>query len=448
MQIAAVGYCRGELQGQADRTAMRVGDVIAKRANVSLAELASISEKIRLGQWDMARRQFRPGAMGVNAVEVIAEGAGGSTRAVAAVRPRDIVFVVDLSAGMTAGTREALAPILRLGVEDPAYPEVGGLRQLYADLGYETYPGRLEPFGEPWKKGDASMAYETLISEEGPLADLATDDRYRIEPGAPIAQRRRKAFQAVIDQQVLRVMPQATPRPDAAENYDYWAEYLDDVLESEDGPQIGYATYIRFMLERGRIIRAGGQHVALSQYSGDCPWNPDRVAGVVQRFPPQTQPMHSVRREMVAVLQVVALRNLAMAEPARDRVAIVTFDSLTPEGAWVEQALTSDYLSVSMKSARFQAIGERAQATTGMEALELAESLLRRSHRESVRGRDASQLVVFVTAELMEGDGALHGQIAKMAQLGQTVRVIAAGRSDGEAGFMAAVVPTSVVLVE
>ena len=162
--------------------------------------------------------------------------------------------------------------------------------------------------------------------------------------------------------------------------------------------------------------------------------------------------MHSVRRGMVAALQDVALRNRAIADSGRDRVAIVTFDSLTPEGAWLEQPLTSDYGLASRKSARFQAVGERARAATGVEALELAESLLRRSDRDTAWGRDASQQVVFVTVGPIDGEGALHRQIAKMTRLGQTVRAIAVGRPSEEANvvssFRSAVVPTSVVLVE
>jgi hypothetical protein len=397
VRIVALGYCRGELQQVADQTALDMGNTLAGQVDVTPARFTSSSGPITFGQWDASRRQFCPGHKGVNAVKVSVQGAVAEpssewlsgwfapdrvvarTMAVAAVRPRDIVFVVDLSGAMTSETRAALEHLFRNAVEDPAYSEDRELRRLYADLGFESYPGALEPFGVPWHAGEGWEAYETLISEDGPLTDCEIDKRYRIELGDPISTRRRKAYRAVIEQQVACVMPQVRPSPTDPTNFEYWAEYLDGVLSSDDPrARIGYASYLRFMLKHGRTIRAGGQHVALSQYSKDSTWCYELVEGVSFRCPPRTEPMHEVRRGLLAALNDIAVRNRGLIPGGqRDRVAIITFDSLSPGGAWIEQPLTSDYGAALGKSARLQAVGERAEKATGLTALQFAERLLR-----------------------------------------------------------------------
>ncbi|NLS94613.1 MAG: hypothetical protein GXX96_20855 [Planctomycetaceae bacterium] len=472
IRLAVSGYRRGELQVEADRIALEVGRGLSRFLGQdatemglspsgsiastelrtrSVGDLPDMSVTITLGQWDVARRQFQPGDGPVNAVAIVAQGAfdrssapwlarlfvpdqtPGRTHAVAAVQPRDIVFVVDLSSTMTAQTRQALEALLRAGAADPAYPEDDRLRELYADLGYDAYPGTLEPFGAPWQVGQGKAAYARLTAEDGPLADPAASDPYRIHAGDSAGTRRRKAYRAVIDRQITRLMPQARPAPDRPENFDYWAAYLDDVLDSGDGYRIGYASHIRFMLEHGRSIPAGGQHVPLSQFSDDCPWNPDLVEKTAPRFPPRTQPMHDVRRGLVAALQDLTLRNRGIQSPLqRDRVAIATFDSLAPNGAWIEQPLTSDYAAAANKAAKLQAVGSRAVATSGLPALKLAESLLRRSAAATPRNRHAGQMIVFVSAEEIQADSPLQSQIAEMARIGQTVQVIRVGTQNEE----------------
>jgi hypothetical protein len=449
IRVAASGSCRGQLQSEADRTALKLANALTEREDgVDLAKVSNVSGPITLGHWNATRRRFQPGSVGVNAVQVVVEGlfernsrnwwsplfapdrVMGKTHAVAAVRPRDIVFVVDLSSTMTGETRTALGQLLSSATDEPAVAEDGGLPELYTDLGFETCPGPLEPFGAPWRVGEGWGAYEALISEFGPLVDPTTAERYRIAPGDSASTRRRKAYLAVIDQQIMRVMPRARPRPDRPENYEYWAGYLDEVLASNDRyPRIGYASYIRYMLRQGRSIQVGGQHVPLSQFSDECTWHSDMVDGTQYRFPPRTQPMHEVRRGLLGALRDVAIRNCAFEPGAnRDRVAIVTFDSLSPGGAWLEQPLTSDYRAVSKKVTRLQAVGERAQSTAGLAALQLAERLLRRSLRETSWVRDASPLVVFVTTGPTHSE-AVDAQIAKMTQLGQSVKVIPVGRA-------------------
>ncbi len=445
IHVGAVCSLRSRLQGEADRTALALAGTLAAQVDAHPPRL--VSGPVTLGQWDVTRRRFQPGASGVNAVQVVVAGleerasrdwwrpplvpdrVSAKTHAVAAIRPRDIVLVVDLSSAMSGETWLAVETLL--SGKDLAVAVDGSLRDLYTDLGFEVYPGPLEPFGAPWQLVESRRGYGSLVSEAGPLVHQSTDERYRILPGDPVSERRRKAYLAVIDRQVMRLMPQALPRPDRPENFQYWAGYLDEVLASSDRySQIGYPTYIRYMLKQGRSIQAGGQHVPLSQFSDACMWHSDVVGGTRYSCPPRTEPMHRVRRGLLRALEDVAVRNNAI-EPSsnRDRVAIITFDSLSPGRAWLEQPLSSDYEAVSKKLARLQSLGERAQATAGLEALQLAESILRRSLRETCLGCEVSPLVVFVTTRPTDGQDAIHEQIARMTRIGQFVKVLPVGCS-------------------
>lgn len=445
LQIVKASYCRAELQGEADRAAMEIGNAIAVESRVIPTACAEASRSVTLGLWEANRRQFLPDHVGTNAVEVTVRGTvvpasnnwispllasdrlQGKTRAVAAIRPRNIVFVVDLSGAMTSETWASVASLLRVAAEDSAYTEDGELRQLYSDLGFESYPGKLEPFGAPWQVGEGREAFDALVSEEGPLADLRLEQRCRIHRDDSLSTRRRKVYQAVIDQQIIRVMPQVRPDPLVPENFEYWAEYLDEVLSSDGHARIGYASYLRFMLQQGRNMRAGCQHVALSLYSKDPAWHSEFVDGHAFQLPPRTQPMHEVRRGLLMALADVASRNRdSIPAGQRDRVAIVTFDSLSPEGAWVEQPFTNDYRGALDKSARLQAVGRRAQTATSLAALQLAEKLLQQEKRYD---RNASQQVVLVTANGARDGEMLQRQTVQMARLGQDLTTISVGLS-------------------
>ena len=449
LRVAVVGYCRAELQGQADHTALELAkSLVADPRGIQPEELPPLAGTIAFGQWDTAQRRFVPGRPGANAVEVVVESAAGQgsqrsgnspftphsltgrTRAVAAVRPRDIVFVVDLSGPMTGQTARELDSLLAAEQKKETWLTDGSLSLLYADLGFGPCPGTLEPIGAPWHIRQGENAYKTLTSETGPLAGPGVKPRYRIAPGDSISTRRHKAFLAVIEQQILRIMPDVQPGPDRPENFEYWAQYLDDLLATDaSNPRIGYATYLRFMLTHGRSLRVQGRHVPLSKYSEECRWHSESVDGREYSFPPRTQPMHGVRRGLLAALQKVADRNRVLGRAdLQDRVALVTFDSLSPGGFWVEQPLTNDYAALSRRMARLQAVGERAPATTGLEALQRARKLLHQSVHKRPQGAEACCSVVLVTTNLPLAGGELARQIAGMAEQGQSVNVIPVGR--------------------
>lgn len=460
LRVAAVGYCRAELQGQADRAATQLAKaLIADPRGVAPEKLPPFAGTIAFGQWDTAQRRFVPGRPGANAVEVVVESAAdqayhnpgsslftpypltGRTRAVAAVRPRDIVFVVDLSGPMTEQTARELDFLLAENQETT--PADNSLPSLYADLGFGACPGILERIGAPWLRSEGESVYEALTSETGPLAQPEITPRYRIATGDSISTRRHKAYLAVIEQQILRVMPEARPAPDRPENFEYWAQYLDDLLATDaSNPRIGYATYLRFMLAHGRNLRARGRHVPLSKYSEESCWHTEPVAGREYSFPPRTQPMHDVRRGLLAALQEMADRNRALGRgEIQDRVALVTFDSLSPGGFWIEQPLTNDYAAIARKLARLQAVGQRVPVTSGLEALERARKLLQQSIHERPLGAEACRSVVFVTTSAPQADGELARQIAEMAELGQAVNVVPVSP---KAELVAAETPTDI----
>ncbi len=439
-RIATSCYLRGQLQVRADQMALAVANDLAGHFDTDRMRLAAASGPVTLGRWDAARRRFQPGLLGINAVQVVVndlqerpsydwwspwfapDRSVEKTRAVAALRPRDIVLVVDLSSEMSSQTWTALDRLMSSAVptEDESLPG------LYADLGYEAYPGPLEPFGAPWQTAGGPSSYPCLVSDHGPLAHPAVEQRYRIVPGDPVSLRRRKVYQAVIDRQVLRLMPQALPRPDDPENFDYWAAYLDDVLASSGQyARIGYGSYIRYMLRQGRSIQVASRHVPLSPVSQECVWHTEVVCGRPYRVPPRIQPMHDVRRGLLEALRDVAVRSAAFESALdRDRVAIITFDSLSPGGAWLEQTLTGDYRAASKRIAALQPVGARAQPSDGLAALKLAESLLEQSRHNAPWQRDVTPLVLLVTARF---EDPLARQIAAMAQRGQSVKVIPVG---------------------
>jgi len=417
---------RASLQDEADETALAVAAALARQAEPSGPSLSAAAAEVAVGRWDAARRRFVATRSGPNAIEVTVRGpqaenragrgwlarviapspAATATSAVAAVRPRDLVFVVDLSSAMAA---ESLAAAERLESRPgsiQAY-DAAVLGGLYQELGYESFPGPDEPLGAPWGAG-----WDALAAVDGPLSHAAVPAKYRIEPGDPISVRREKAGAAVIDRQILKLMPRAMPDPQLPENRRYWLAYLDDLSGAEgSGAKIGYASYVRFMLRRGRIEPAQGLYVPLSQHSRHCPWHLEQVGGGSLRFPPRVEPMHQARRGLAEAIYSLAKRNGSDGDPAaRDRVAIVSLD--WPAGAArVRQALTSDYGSALRAAVRLQPAGVNGSSSQLETGLRLADQLLREASGGAAGWRGAEQMIVLVTAagtEPERRDGTLN----------------------------------------
>ena len=143
-------------------------------------------------------------------------------------------------------------------------------------------------------------------------------------------------------------MPAAQPTPSSSTNYNYWAKYLDYVIQSksvtgrgtlppsQDSDRItglanpysdsypdagtteinsyqnklGYRTYVQFMMDFGRNVQPdGSNYTPLSANSPYCPYHYEDTAGGRLSFPPREQPTHSIRRALIAAIQEVKSHN-------------------------------------------------------------------------------------------------------------------------------------------
>lgn len=415
---------------------------------------------VQYGDWDPERRSFTPSPWGGNAIRVTARTSdvsnGGSrlffgkifnkfsftqqASAVAMANPRDVAFVVDLSGSMNNDTEPCWASdAIDETFAAEGYPTIGTqlMQQVYDDFGYGSFPGELEYLGRPWDVPEDISAYYHLTEDDGPLTGSTVPDPYRIEPGDGESTRKQKAYSAIIDYQIARVMPGAKPVPDSSANYAYWEKYLDYIIRPvwsvsrgflppyQDGdringfgnpnsrtfPQvdsavpngfrnrIGYRTYVQFMMDYGRDLEPeGSTHVPLSQHSADCPWHTEETAGGAFSFPPREQPTHAVRRALISVLQDIKQRNATLSEPCqRDWVSIITFDRLTGGGPVVAQSLTDDYDAAMLACTRLQAVGDRGASTATEAGMITAQSHIRPTSDGGQGRLSTNKVIVLLT---------------------------------------------------
>jgi len=366
------------------------------------------SDDVQYGIWDRSSRRFLPTPGPGNAVRVTARcddntlgrvplvfarlfgktSTDTSASAVATATPRDMAFVVDLSGSMNDDTEPCRsAGAINGELDVPGHSAADGalMQQIYNDFGFGEYPGMLECVGRP--------------------LEIAGD---------------RDAYAWIIDHQIARLMPAARPIPNSADadSRAYWQRYLDYVIHSEavarpvsggagagsvpEGfrNKIGYRTYVQFMMDCGRDLRpVGSQYVPLSRNSPHCPWHSEATAGGTFGFPPREQPMHAVRRAMIAAMQSLKDRNTRIAQVSqRDWVSIITFDTLTGGGPVLEQPLGGDYDAAMRACARLQAVGDKA-ATTATEAGLIAARQHLRPRGQGGQGREAANKVVVLLTD-------------------------------------------------
>lgn len=427
-------------------------------------------QDVELGIWDAGTRSFTPRAEGGNAVRVTARREASSDQpafffgrlwgrfafsrqasAVALATPRDIAFVVALSGSMNDDTEPCWATdALNQTFSGAGHANVGNqvMQQVYNDFDFGPYPGTSEYVGQSFGVAQDPWAYAELTKDQGPLAEMTVATQYRIEPSDSEAARKRKAYAAIIDLQIARLMPAAKPAPNNASNYAYWEKYLDYLLEpvtvgknttngtppkrrgalppdqasdritgfnnpnpgsfpalSPSAPQafrnqIGYRSYVQFMMDHGRDLKvAGASYTPLSHHSAECPWRLEPTAGGVFRFPPREQPAHAARRALIAALEVVRERNEGIADPNQtDWVSIVTFDTLSNGGPVVEQPLAGDYAAAMQACAGLQAVGDKGASRATEAGLIQARDLLK-PQREGGQGRSSTNKVVILLTD-------------------------------------------------
>lgn len=130
--------------------------------------------------------------------------------------------------------------------------------------------------------------------------------------------------------------------------------------------QLGYRTYVQFMMDFGRDLRPGGtRQTPLSLMAPDCPTHLEGTAGGTFEFPPREQPMHAVRRALIAGIQVIKERNDVVPSPTqKDFVSVISYDSISgPSKPIVRQLLTTDYMLAMDACRRLQAVGDKGMTT-------------------------------------------------------------------------------------
>ncbi len=110
-----------------------------------------------------------------------------------------------------------------------------------------------------------------------------------------------------------------------------------------------------------------GTKTQLSVDSPYCPWHSEATAAGNFNFPPREQPMHAVRRSLIAAMKIVSDQNAGINAAVADQVSIVTYDGIDGFHApKIHQALTNNYTSAMTAATRLQAAGDIG-ATTATE---------------------------------------------------------------------------------
>ncbi|MEN6408056.1 MAG: pilus assembly protein TadG-related protein [Thermoguttaceae bacterium] len=383
---ATINLPRAEMEAEAKAMAS---------ANMSGQPVLSSSD-IEYGVWDAGTYTFAASNSAANAVRVTVRtnaNNGGATplffarifgltsvdqsaTAIATVNPRDICFVVDLSASMNYDTRPDRA-------DSSAAQAL--IQKVYSDFGFGAYPGTSQYAGYPltkqtsgsnWltplKSALTSTTYKNTIYFTGTYKN----SRYYDSDGRTVlsdATRTRRAYAWVMDVQIgQQLMPAATPKPNStnSNSYNYWKSYIDDPDSASEGStnfytRLGYASYVQFMMYNGRDGEPDNVNTTpMSVNNALCPYHSEPTDGGTFNFPPQEQPTHAARRAMIAALQVVKDRNSNISDPnQKDWVSIVTFDKNSTSTILVTQPLTVDYSGTMAIATTMQACGSGPACT-------------------------------------------------------------------------------------
>jgi hypothetical protein len=336
---------RTQLQVAADSSALAAAQVIGSTQTDPLTkakEYASYhyagGKKVQLnngdieyGTWDATTKKFLPSVGLGNAIRVTTKldaahggqaptffgrvlgknGFDAQAQAIAMGNPRDICFVVDLSGSMNDDTSRGL------GDNGSPSGSYGGtikdmMQKVFSDFGYGSYPGEMEKVGAPV----GVDTYAKLIANNGPLTKTSVTVKiagitisvpipsaYRIKNNDSAATKKRKAYNWLIDVQIKELMTNVKPVPNSGNSgiQAYWDAYLDDVINANG--QIGYRSYVGFMMLEGRDGKPGGRLTPLSADSPDCPFHDEGTAGGTFSFPPSEQPTHAARRSVIAAIE-------------------------------------------------------------------------------------------------------------------------------------------------
>lgn len=405
-------------------------------------------DQIRIGAWKADSRDFAEIQGAGTAVRISADiteqplffgksvgrmffGTGatssGCVEAVAVAKPRDIVFVIDVSGELNDDSEFAAG---RLG-DKPTYNDY--LQRLYADLNFGPFPGPSEGIGKPLGVTKISANMHEIVNA---LQSETIPERYRILPGDDQATRINKVYSWVIECQVASAMPGVVPNPLAPENADYWRNYVDYVIASAANKKnvpvndsnilacrnsqkhakqlikrIGHLSYLQFMLDVGTEERVGGQYVPLSIKSPDCPWHSENTELGVVNFPPRVEPENSVRRALVDVVgKIHTMNNNEMNQENRDHVAVVLFSQPNAD-ATVLIPLTGDYHAIVEECAKIQAMNDRRYASSPQTGLSVARRHLLPPDEGGAGREKSDKLVYLILASKPDSYSCSEGEI-------------------------------------
>ncbi len=352
-------------------------------------------------------------------------------QAVAIINPRDIAFCIDLSGSMNDDTEPCWATeTIDLAYAGQGYGNVGTnlMNNLYSDLGFGTYPGTSQYIGQGLTGiTNVQAAYYNMTVNGGPLTQSSVATAYKILSSDSQATRKTKAYKWIIDKQLAVIMPNAHPTPLSTDSTSltYWTTYLDYVIwpytksgtaypPSQDSDQItgqnnpntanypgtasnlpdkymnvvGYRTYVQFLLDFGRertptvsnSTNADSSLVKTEISVANTAWCrrvTESTAAGNFNFPPREQPMHAVRRAVIAAMKVVEDQNASLAPDWSDYVSVVTFDAIDSYHAPVmHQALTRDYRAAMAKVVNLQIVGDQVSSTATENGLIMARNHL------------------------------------------------------------------------
>lgn len=375
------------------------------------------------------------------------------TQAIAIINPRDICFCIDLSGSMNDDTEPCWATeTIDSTFAGQGFGNIGTtlMNNVYSDFGFGSYPGASESIGQPLNVSNTSAAYYNLqLPSTGPLTKTTIATTYRITSSDnTTALRKTKAYKWIIDQQLARLMPNARPTPNSADatSLAYWTTYLDYVIypytqsstaypPNQDTDRItglnnpntsnypntastlpdkyrnivGYRTYIQFLMDFGRertptVDNSTNSATNLTKTelskanTAWCPKVTESTAAGNFTFPPREQPMHAVRRAVIAALKVVEDQNVALAADWSDYVSVVTFDAIDSYHAPILQhSLSKDYRAAMQKVADLQVVGDIGASTATENGIIMARNHLKTVAQGGAARTYTNKVIVLLT---------------------------------------------------
>ncbi len=400
---------------------------------------------ITLGTWNKDTNAFNLNSTGPNAVRITIRknlnlffgrifGMGTSeieVTAIACKNPRDIAFVIDLSGSMNNDSE--IWATNAINTAFLGYDTIGTdlMQDVFTDFGFGTYPGTSKFVGEVsgipsnqfTPNGSANSPVYGYLTNTYLLNNFSVASKYRILGSDSTAVRKQKAYRWLIDYQLAPLMPNAKPVLNSDINLDYWTTYLDYIFRSSttipsqnsrkitggSNPypdawpslsastinsfrnRVGYQTYVQFMMDYGHDVTVnGGDNVAMSSKSPDCPWHLDNdptSPGYNLMFPPREQPTHAARIAIMAGINQVAALNSTVAVESRDHVCVITFETAT--GTKVRYPLSKngcDYEAARASVRDMQAMSDWAASTASENGLIVA-----RDHLDPAKNPDGAR---------------------------------------------------------